>query len=136
MSIGEQIRNQVWVRLADSDIEPVIDWCQANQERNAFDRDVLTYPATKVLAAHNGEKVFAYMPVQGAAMLESIGPNPDATPLEVSSALFEMVQGAALMAHANGMREMYFLSSDEVTSRGAEKMGFVELPYRVYRKRL
>jgi hypothetical protein len=136
LSIGTDLRNPVMVRLADPDIEPVIDWCQANSERNAFDRDVLTYPATKVMAACNNGDVYAYMPVQGVAMLESVGPNPEATPLQISSALVEMVQGACLMAYANGMREAYFLSSDELTAEGAKKMGFEELPYKVFRKRL
>ena len=136
MSIGTQLRQVIDVRLADPDIEPVIDWCQANSERNAFDRDVLTYPATKVLAAHDNGTVFCYLPVQGAAVFESVGPNPDATPLQVAASLVEMVKGGCLMAYANGMREAYFLSSDEITGEGAKKLGFEELPYTVYRKRL
>lgn len=136
MSLGEQIRNQVMVRLADPLTEPVIDWCQANSARNAFDRDVLTYPNTKVLAAHQDGEVYCYMPIQGTVMLESIGPNPEATPLQVAQGVMEMVRGAALMAHANGSRELYFLASDDTTARGAELMGFAELPFKVFRKRL
>ena len=136
MSIGEQLRNPVMVRLADPEVEPVIDWCQANSERNSFDRDVLTYPATKVLAAHDNGTVFAYMPVQGTAMLESIGPNPSASPLQVARGIMEMVKGAALLAYGAGYRELYFLASDDVTAEGAKKLGFEELPFKVYRKRL
>lgn len=136
MSIGHELRNAIDVRLAESNTEPVIDWCQANSERNAFDRDVLDYPATKVLAAHNNGTVYAYMPVQGVAMLESIGPNPAINPIQIAAAIVEMVKGACLMAYANGMRECYFLSSDSLTAEGAKKMGFEELPYKVYRKRL
>lgn len=124
------------VRLAEPTTEPVIDWCQANSQRNAFDRDVLTYPSTKVLAAHNNGNVLAYMPIQGTAMLESIGPNPEATPLELANAVLEMVKGAALLAYGAGYRELHFLVSDEVTAEGAKKIGFQELPYRVFRKRL
>lgn len=136
MSVGSEVRNGIDVRLADHETEPVVDWCQANSERNAFDRDVLTYPSTKVLAAHNNGTVYAYMPVQGVAMLESIGPNPAVNPLQVAAALVEMVQGASLMAYANGMREIYFLSSDALTAEGSAKLGFEELPYKVFRKRL
>lgn len=136
MSIGTKIRSGIDVRLADPDIEPVIDWCQTNSGRNAFDRDVLTYPATKVLAAHNNGTVYAYMPIQGAAVLESIGPNPEANPVQVAASIVEMVKGACLMAYANGMREAYFLASDDITAEAAGMMGFEELPYRVYRKRL
>ena len=136
MSIGEQIRNPVMVRLAEVDTEPVVDWCQANSARNDFDRDVLAYPATKVLAAHDNGNVFAYMPIQGTAMLESIGPNPEATPMQVAAGVVEMVKGAALLAYEAGFRELYFLASDDTTSRGAEKLGFEKLEYTVYRKRL
>lgn len=136
MSIGEQIRHPVMVRLAEPTTEPVVDWCQANSARNAFDRDVLDYPSTKVLAAHDNGTVHAYLPVQGAAMLESIGPNPDSTPLEIANGVVECVKGAALMAYANGMRELFFLASDDLTAQGAEKLGFEKLDFTVYRKRL
>jgi hypothetical protein len=136
MSIGETIRNPVMVRFAEKDTEPVVDWCQANSERNAFDKDMLDYPATKILAAHDNGTVFAYMPVQGCAMLESIGPNPEATPLQVAASIVEMVKAAALLAYGAGHRELFFLASDDLTARGAEKLGFEELPYRVFRKRL
>jgi len=136
MSIGSEIRKSIDVRIAEPTTEPVIDWCQANSSRNAFDRDVLEYPATKVLAAHSNGEVYVYMPVQGVAMLESIGPNPKVNPLQIAAAIVEIVQGACLMAYANGMREVCFLASDDLTAEGAKKMGFEELPYKVYRKRL
>jgi hypothetical protein len=34
------------------------------------------------------------------------------------------------------MREVCFLASDQATAEGAKKMGFEELPYKVYRKRI
>lgn len=136
MSIGTTLRNLVMTRMADPLTEPVIDWCQKNSGRNSFDRDVLDYPSTKVLAAHEDGTVYAYMPIQGTAMLESIGPNPEATPTQIAQGVMELVKGAALLAHQAGYRELYFLASDETTALGAEKMGFKLLPYRVYRKRL
>jgi hypothetical protein len=69
-------------------------------------------------------------------MLESLGPNPEVNPIQVTAALVQMVKGAGLMAYANGMRELYFLASDETTALGAEHMGFVKLNFTVYRKRL
>ena len=136
MSIGEQLRNPVMVRLAEPDKEPVVDWCQANSARNAFDKEVLTYPSTKVLAAHNNGTVYNYMPIQGTAMLESLGANPEATPMQIAQGVIECVKGAALMAYGSGYRELYFLASDETTAEGAKRLGFEELPYKVYRKRL
>ena len=136
MSIGEQVRNPILVRLAEPTTEPVVDWCQANSARNAFDKDVLDYPSTKVLAAHNNGTVYAYMPIQGTAMLESIGPNPEATPMQVASGVVECVKGAALLAYGAGYREIYYLASDDITAEGSKRLGFEELPYRVFRKKL
>ncbi len=137
MSIGETLRHPVMVRLAEPSTEPVEDWCQRNKTRNDFDRGVLDYPCTKVLAGTDGNgNVFAYMPIQTAGILESIGPNPSSTPLEVAMAIVEMVRGAALLTHGGGMRELLFVSTDELTAAGAEKLGFEKLPYPVYRKRL
>lgn len=136
MSIGAELKNPIMVRLAEPDTEPVVDWCQANSERNAFDRDVLTYPSTKVLAAHNNGTVYAYLPIQLATMLESIGPNPEATPLEVATGIVEMVKGAALLAYGAGCRELYFLASDDLTAEGAKKMGFHEVPFKLFKKNL
>jgi hypothetical protein len=136
MSIGTQLRDPVMVRLADPEKEPVVEWCQANSARNAFDEAVLSYPSTKVLAAHNNGTVYAYMPIQGTAMLESIGLNPEATTIQITQSVMEMVRGAALLAHSAGMRELYFLASDDNTGKAAEQMGFVPLPYKIYRRRL
>ena len=137
MSIGTEIRNPIELRLADKDTEPVKEWCEANSQRNAFDDAVLSYPSTKVLAATNGNgRALAYMPIQGTAMLESIGPNPEATPMEVAAGIVEMVKGAALLAHAAGYRELYFLATDDATAEGSKWLGFEELPYRIFRKRL
>ena len=137
MSIGTELRNPIELRLADKDKEPVTAWLEANSARNEFDSAVLDYPATKVLAATNGNgRVLAYMPLQGTAMLESIGANPEATPMEVAAGIVEMVKGAALMAHAAGYRELYFLATDDNTAEGSKRLGFEELPFRVFRKRL
>ena len=136
MSIGEQLRNPIDVRFADPATEPVVGWCEANSARNAFDKEVLNYPACKVLAAHNNGTVYVYMPIQGTTMLESIGPNPAATPMQVAKAVAELVQGASLLAHGAGHREIHFLASDDNTAEGAKLMGFELLPYRVYRKKL
>jgi hypothetical protein len=133
-------RNFVMVRLADPKTEPVKEWLEANRERNGVDLAVLDYPGTKVLAAHKNGTVYAYMPIQPVAMLESIGPNPEAKPLEVATAVMEMVKGAGLMAYQGDFREMFFLASDKITAEGAESMGFENLTekygYSVFRARL
>jgi hypothetical protein len=129
-------RNYVMVRLADPKMEPVKEWITANSERNAFDPAILDYPAMKVLASHCNGTTYTYMPVQAVAVLESIGVNPEAKPLEIATGVMESVKSAVVLAQANGYRELWFLGSDETTARGAETMGFEPLPYRVFRKRI
>lgn len=132
-------RNLVMVRFAEKD-EPYKEWLKANETRNGFDPQVLDYPCTKILAAHTNGTVFAYMPVQSVPVLESIGPNPEASPLAVATAVMEMTKGAALMGHGAGMREMFFLGSDENTAAAAKGLGFEDLTekfgYHVFRARL
>lgn len=132
-------RNLVMVRFAEED-EPVKEWLEKNAGRNGFDPEVLDYPCTKVLAAHTNGTVVAYMPVQSVPMLESIGPNPEAKPLDIATAVMEMTKSAALLGHGAGMREMYFLGSDETTSAGAKALGFEDMTekygYHVFRARL
>lgn len=137
-----QERNFVMVRLADKDAEPVKEWLSANSARNGFDPEVLEYKCTKVLAAHLNGTVYAYMPVQPVIMLESIGPNPEAKPLEVATGVMELVKAAAFGAVNSEppIRELYFLASDQLTAKGAESMGFENLTkkygYSVFRRRL
>ena len=131
-----QERNLVMIRMADPKTEPVREWCERNSTRNAFDEKILDYPTTKVLAAHSNGTVYAYMPVQGTAMIESIGLNVDVRPLEQATAVMELTKGAALLASNASCKELYFLASDEITAEGAKRMGFSELPYRVFRMRL
>lgn len=136
MSIGSQIKNPIWVRFADRFEEPVHEWLTANKERNGYNPEVLDYPATRILAAHNNGTTYAYMPIQQTAMLESIGTNPQASVMEIAGSVLEMTKAAATLAHAAGFREMYFLVSDENTAKGAKLMGFEEVPMKVMRKKL
>lgn len=135
MSIGEQLKNQILVRWAEPG-EPVREWLEANSERNAFDPGILSYPALKVFAAQNCTKVHSYIPIHQPTMIESIGVNPESTPLEKANAVMETVKVIASLTHQAGQREIYFLASDETTAKGAELMGFSEIPFRVFRRRL
>jgi hypothetical protein len=136
VSIGTELRNPVLVRFADPAKEPVVAWLKANAERNAFDPEVLDYPSTSILAAHNNGTVYAYMPIQSVVMLESIGPNPEESPIHIAEGVMNCVRGAALTAYSAGCREIYFLANDEVTAEGAKKMGFEQCPFKVFRKKL
>lgn len=129
-------RNLVMVRIADPATEPVKEWCEANSERNEFDPAVLAYPEMRVLAGHNNGTTYNYLPIQLVGMFESIGVNPEATPLQAATGIMECVKAGVVLAQNANVREVYFLGSDETTSEGAKRLGFEELPYKVYRKRI
>lgn len=133
MSIGTKLKQLFLVRKVDLEKEPEkLEWLRANKERNDFDEAVIGYPSTVVLSALD----HVVMPVQTVAMLESIGNNPASGVRDTTAGLIELVKAAATLAHVGGIRELYFLSSDENTGLAAKQMGFVEVPLKVMRLRL
>lgn len=129
-------RNLVMVRIADPSKEPVKEWLEANSERNEFDPAVLSYPEMRVLAGHSNGTTYNYLPIQLVGMFESIGVNPEATPLQVATGIMECVKAGVVLAQNANLKEVYFLGSDETTEEGAKRMGFESLPYKVFRKRI
>ncbi len=130
------IESQLPVSIAPRDDPQAREWLEANKERNAFDPDILSYPCTLVLKVEDAEKVRGYMPIQNACMIESIGLNSKLSPMEAAEAVMNMIAAALKLGHDIGLREAYFLSSDEVTARGAEAMGFKKMPYDLYRLKI
>ncbi len=125
----------IWVRPATQDDLPKLqNWITENP-RNEFDPDVFTYPETTVLCAHHGEPVL-YLPIQIAAILESLAPNPDASPLELAEALKNLLVTVGCLAKSRGIHELYFLSTDPAVDKIALNHGFEELPYKVLRIKL
>ncbi len=136
MSIGTQLRTPVLVRKADLEKEPVQEWIEKNSPRNDLDPKIFDYPSLAVLASHRNGTVFTYLPVQTVAMLESVGINPEANGNDVATGLMESVKATALLAHNQGIREVYYLSSDDAVDAGAKAMGFEELTCKVWRLRI
>ncbi len=126
------------VRKADPEKEPfVLSWLEDNKSRNAFESaEVLKYPRVDVLAAHTNGTTHAIMPVHPVAMLESVGTNPESSTREVAEAMLKLVEATAAICAVNGVKEMMFLSSDKVTDKAAQAIGFQPLKCKVFRMRL
>jgi len=119
---------QVWVRpLEPSDLPKLQEWMTRIASENLFDPDVLSYPHTVVLVAHDGEPLL-YMPVQLTATLESLAPRPGATPREMAEALKQMVKAVAFLSHGKGIKEVYFVCKDPDVVELAKRHGFEEMP--------
>ena len=130
-------KSLMFVRKVDLEKEPQLkQWIEDGKDKNAFDPKVLGYPCTETYAVHTNGTTHAVMPIQPVVMLESIGINPEASPSQAASAMMELLKAVALLAQRAGSRELYFLASDDGTSDGAERLGFVKVPASVYRMRL
>jgi hypothetical protein len=99
------------------------------------DQRVLMYPTTKVLCVYDHQPV-AYLPTQSVRMLESTAIGERVTEMESAAALRDLVKGAELVAESEGVRELYFLGTDERLNKVAVKHGFEQLPWPVLRMRL
>jgi len=137
-SVGTILREAISLRSAlRVELPQIKAWLEARKTRNQFDPAIFNYPTLEVIAATNGaEKPHVYLPVQKAAVLESVAVNPESTPTEVAHALVMAERAAEYSAHASGCREIYFLASDQNTAAGAKHLGFEEMDMKVYRKRL
>lgn len=119
------------------DMPEALQFLINSRDTNDLDVAVLTYPNTKVVRAESVEQpgAVAYMPVQNAVVLESVGFKDGLSAGEKLSAVTAMCAQVASEACSLGIREMYYLSSDGRTDEAAMKgLGFEKVT--AYRKRL
>ena len=117
------------------DAQNILEWGLAQKEKNELDVKALLYPSTEVFCAENGRPL-AYLPVQFAAVLESIIVNPNVPNFAQIKAVYYLLDRILEQAAKQGIREAYFLGTDSQVSQLAETVGFKELPWKVYRIRL
>lgn len=123
----------IWVRKAEKrDAAQIGQWLE---NQSFVDRNVFFYPQTTVLAAHNSQPLI-YMPLQLVAMLESLAINPQATRLEIAAAIAELARVSVFMARERGVKEIYFLATNDDTAAYAKRNHFEELPHKVYRLKI
>ena len=105
-------------------------------KNNLVDSRVLTYPATKIYKASDGQKNIVFMPVQSCQVWESLGINPEATDSEIAAGLKALAHVLRFSALANGEGEIYFLCSEERTQKFAQHHGFEKVEIPLYRMRI
>jgi hypothetical protein len=108
------------------------EWLDAVPE---FDARVLSYPSTSMLCSYNSHPV-GFLPIQKAVILESLAMDPNASDLMKSKAMSDLCKGAGLAASADGIREIYFMATDESMVKVAEKRRFERIKWPVFRVRL
>ena len=127
-----------FVRPAERrDNQKFLEWSMANKANNDFDPDVPLYGTTVTFAAYNSDGPVAYLPMQMPVVLDSLAVKPDATPLEIATALKEFVMTAVTQCHVRGCGEIMFIGTSEETNRFAEGSGiFEKVPHPVYRLKI
>lgn len=110
------------VRIAKiSELLEAVTWLMAGKEANSFDLGILDYPTLEVVKSGD----ICYLPWHGGAILESVGFRPSATPREKLEATVSAVRAIEQKAAEMGIRELYFMSSDDRTDEAAAKhLGF------------
>lgn len=99
------------------------------------DWDTLNYPTAAKWVALDGERVLAFNHTHLGLVVESVAFNPDSTPKQRLESCIDLVNTYSEMAKSDGMREIYYISSDARTDEAAMKhLGFQ--PVKCYRKRL
>lgn len=126
--------HHIFVRPArDNDGQMYFDWMKENEDKNAFDPAVATYPSSNTFCAYDKNGPVAYQTVQRPLVLESFAPRPGATDAQKAIALRELTQNAVTQAHIAGVGEIWFLGSDPETDEFATNQIFERVPYPVYR---
>lgn len=120
------------IRLVD--VAQFLVWLLQGREKNALDLDILDYPTLRVYTAEADRKV-GYLPVHGSVILESLALNPEASAREKLEAVCAMTQHIERDALAAGVRELFYISSDDRTDESAvRQLGFEKVA--AYRKKL
>ena len=100
-----------------------------------FDSGVLSYPTTRMLCSYNSHPI-GFLPIQKAVVLESMALSPNSDEIVGAQAMRDLFKGAELCASSDGIREIYFLATDETMVKVAEKHNLEKLKWPVYRMRL
>lgn len=127
---------QLKMKIGDpKNTEEIAEWLLANPT-NAFDPGIFKYPTFRVLTSYNDNGNTLHMPSQQVLMVESLAPNPKASPLELAQALRDLVKGQELLASSFGLRELYFIGSDPRVLEIAVAHGFERIGFPVVRLKL
>lgn len=119
------------VRVIPNDDPHAKELLASNVERNGFEERMLDYPSLRLLQAEKEGKRLGVLPIHPVLMLDSMA-TEDVGIVDKGRAMAEMVKVACTEALRNGMQEVLFLVSDDVTAEAAEDIGFVESKARWY----
>jgi hypothetical protein len=112
-------------------VATAMKWFGRIREQSHLDVDMLTYPTTSILEAYvkaTGEPVL-YLPIQHVLMLESMGPSPVASEIDIAKGLEEIIKIVNYEAQKLGIGEVYYPSSDANVNKFAQRHHFILMDY-------
>lgn len=125
--------NGIFVRPARAeDNVNFVKW-SLETKNNLFDPRIGLSPGTRTFCAYDKSGPIVFAPVQTPMFVEAIGLNPDVSKSKATLALDALLQFLVTQAHATGTAEIYFYSDEPSLQNIAEKSGFEEVPYKLYR---
>ena len=114
--------------------EEVKSWLSTTRN-NDLDPAIFSYPTLRVLCAYDGEAE-AYLPTQLVVMLESLALKPGIDAHRYLDAIRSLVKGVTLNASSLGVKEIYFIATDEDVLQVALNHGFERINSPVLRMKL
>lgn len=104
-------------------------------QQKEVDYRTLDYPTVEKYKAMDGERNVAFNHVHNGLIFESVAFNPESAAKERLEACLDLVNNICERARSLGIREAYYMSSDERTDESAMKhLGFEKVV--CYRKRI
>jgi hypothetical protein len=126
-----QMSKDVFTRVIVGDMNnPVVQqaarWFEGLAKESHLDPDVFRYPKTTLIQAYDkgSGKPLLYVPVHDVFMIESLGPNPDASDGEIAAALAQVVKSIHWEAYKQGLGEIYFPCTNDRTAEFASNHNF------------
>jgi hypothetical protein len=114
-------------QLIETDIKLFGEWLYLNRELNRFDPDIFTYGSTRVIAVAEDDDPVMFVPYQIVILMESVAPNPRASPMKRALALKQFQAYLIDLAAASGIGEIYFVATDKDMESIAKRHGYEEV---------
>lgn len=121
-------------RVEDKD--KFLEWYSKS---SSYNPEILAFQDTYVLCAFK-DKILGFMPVQAlcfssSQVLDSLVMNPEATDLEIASAMRELVKHAITIGYLKECDSIFFIGDHPETNSIAERI-FKKVNYPVYKLEL
>lgn len=122
-----------WASPEDS--AQVVEWLNVNPA-NLFDPGILKYPTLQVVCSYGDAGPVAYLPMHRVMILESTAIKPGTPDMESAQALRDFTKCAQLTASAHGIKEVFFVTTDETLAKMATNHGYEDKGWKALRMKL